>query len=299
MTHQNSYCARGNHPNYNTAAENVTFILQGKFAKAKSLRVWYSNLTQAQGQINPPDSQMFQKLQDLPVINNQVSIMVYPEDLYTLTTLTTGSKGQHNIPTPSPLPIPYTQTFDDETLYAPARLWYDQMGAWEINARAGGGGNVMRQVSTVWPACWGYSCDGPTTYFGPQALPSNTAIKMDVLAENTFGMTLDINGGSHIILCTNGTWAVNNHRSASGLNFNVGMWHNLEIQAYSNRVVVNWDGNTLYTDSSAHTPNNWYLRMQIDRYVNMAIDNFSLTALQEPLHDNHDHQHHHLAKLVF
>ena len=26
----------------------------------------------------------------------------------------------------------------------------------------------MRQVSPVWPACWGYSCTGPMTYFGPK-----------------------------------------------------------------------------------------------------------------------------------
>ena len=43
------------------------------------------------------------------------------------------------------------------------------MGAWEVQADPNKPGNkLMRQVSPVWPACWGYSCTGPTTYFGPQ-----------------------------------------------------------------------------------------------------------------------------------
>lgn len=73
--------ARGNNPYYSTAAENVTFVFKGSFANIRSVRVWYSNLSQEQGARNPPDSQLFQRLADLPVINNAVSLMVYPEEL--------------------------------------------------------------------------------------------------------------------------------------------------------------------------------------------------------------------------
>ena len=35
------------------------------------------------------------------------------------------------------------------------------MGAWEVQADPSKPGNrLMRQVSPVWPACWGYSCTG-------------------------------------------------------------------------------------------------------------------------------------------
>ena len=44
----------------------------------------------------------------------------------------------------------------------------DQMGAWEIHPVINGTGNVMRQMVPIWPVCWGYSCAGPTTYFGPK-----------------------------------------------------------------------------------------------------------------------------------
>lgn len=42
-------------------------------------------------------------------------------------------------------------------------------GAWEIQTDPSMNGiknQVMRQVVPVWPACWGYSCSGPTTFFG-------------------------------------------------------------------------------------------------------------------------------------
>jgi len=60
----------------------------------------------------------------------------------------------------SDFPLPYQQNFDNEALSAPPRLWYDQMGAFEIQPRVGGPGNVMRQVVPIWPDCWGYSCSG-------------------------------------------------------------------------------------------------------------------------------------------
>eukprot|EP01047_Picozoa_sp_COSAG01_P066182 COSAG01_NODE_9087_length_2561_cov_3.257920_4_plen_75_part_00 len=69
------------------------------------------------------------------------------------------------------------------------------MGAWEVQADPAKPGNkLMRQVSPVWPACWGYSCTGPTTYFGPKHFNSSGSagftIDIDVKLEKeaTFGI---------------------------------------------------------------------------------------------------------------
>ena len=64
-------------------------------------------------------------------------------------------------PPSKPFPLPFTQDFDKETISAPPAYWYDQMGAWEVQADPAKPTNhLMRQVSPVWPACWGYSCTG-------------------------------------------------------------------------------------------------------------------------------------------
>ena len=91
-------------------------------------------------------------------------LQVDVEEVYTITTLKTGAKGVASKPVPpsTPFPLPFTQSFDAESVSAPPAYWYDQMGAWEVQAGGEKGGKVMRQVSPVWPNCWGYSCTGPT-----------------------------------------------------------------------------------------------------------------------------------------
>ena len=55
---------------------------------------------------------------------------------------------------------------------------------------------VMRQVVPVWPECWGYSCTGPTTYFGPSIFNSSTSVAVDVRLEDSgssvHAMTIDM-----------------------------------------------------------------------------------------------------------
>merc|ERR1712048_1501720 len=134
------------------------------------LFVWYSNLTSGNAEgVNPPDEQLFQKQGTVKVgADGSVRLSVKVEELYTITTLSSGGKGGARSPPATAFPLTFKQTFDDEKINAPPKIWYDQMGAWEIqpSPTKDGRGNVMRQVVPVWPACWGYSCAGPTTYFG-------------------------------------------------------------------------------------------------------------------------------------
>ena len=125
---------------------------------------------------NPSDASVFKQLATLAIgSDGTVKVTVHQEEVLTLTTLTTGSKGVARSPSSpgAPFPLPYMQSFDVEAVHSPPKYWYDQMGAWEVAHAARGHGisvdddnQVMRQVVPVWPACWGYSCSGPTTYFG-------------------------------------------------------------------------------------------------------------------------------------
>lgn len=87
MSHENSACARGSNPAYQTASETVVLVLKGAFLEAAgaSLRLWYSNLTGGND-----SQQLFVKMKDIPVTDGKISLVLHPEEIYTITTLNTG-----------------------------------------------------------------------------------------------------------------------------------------------------------------------------------------------------------------
>ena len=73
---------------------------------------------------NPPDDQVFQKHKMLAVgADGSVHLTLEPEEVWTLTTLSTGAKGAGAAaPAEKSLfPLPFTQTFDDENVPSPAK----------------------------------------------------------------------------------------------------------------------------------------------------------------------------------
>jgi galactosylceramidase len=116
MDTADSTCARGSNPAVYTAEEEVKLHLMGSFAKAKKLHVWYSNLTSANDiRVNPDDEQVFVEKDPLVVAaDGTVTLTVKLNEIYTLTTLTTGSKGAKKSPPSKPFPLPFKQSFDDE-----------------------------------------------------------------------------------------------------------------------------------------------------------------------------------------
>ena len=129
-----SVCARGSNPDVPVYAENITLQLRGKFAAVKELQVWYSDMSHDEEEFgnNPNPDKLFIKKRPLTVgSDGTVNLTMLPNDLYTLTTLTTGQKGSRNSggkKVYSPFPLPFHQTFDDEAIDKPARYWYTQVG---------------------------------------------------------------------------------------------------------------------------------------------------------------------------
>ena len=177
MTASASACARGNNPDLPINAEHVTIQLDAGLREGVThVQVWFSNMSRDDGPHgNPDDDQMFVHLRSLPVgADGAITLptLFGRDEMYTLTTLTTGHKGSHPSRTAAdpntPLPLPHTQTFDDEAQNAPGRFWYTQMGAFEVlPARASGAASVaqdlaLTQTATVWPNCWNSNdCDPP------------------------------------------------------------------------------------------------------------------------------------------
>jgi galactosylceramidase len=293
-----SACARGSNPTEVSIEEEVTFHLKGSFAKASTLQVWYSNLTCVNGgntqsvaideagkiigeagpvaSCNPPDTQLFLRKTPIAVgSDGSFTIKVLPQEMYTLTTLSTGSKGAHTIPPATPFPLPFKQSFDDESISAPPKYWYDQMGAWEIvKSNTSARGQVMRQVVPVWPACWGYSCTGPTTYFGPSSFNSSTRISFDLLLEDHAAIT--IAAGAALVLNTSSAWSFQDEKGTD-LDFKIGTWNTVVMEIGAN-CSASFNGKVLA--SSSHKPGDgWSVKVSLDRYIFAEIDNFSIESM--------------------
>ena len=67
-------------------------------------------------------------------------------------------------------------------------------------------------MSPVWPACWGYSCTGPLTYFGPKSfnysagLTASIDIKLE--ADTAFNLVTDGGGAGVKLDSRDGTFSL-------------------------------------------------------------------------------------------
>jgi galactosylceramidase len=303
MTTDNSKCARGSNPPVSIASEDVVMILKGDLlaiAKEKGLKLWISNFSSGNDEgVNPDDSVVFiESLAPAIATDGSITIHCDPEHMFTLTTITTGHKGAASKPSPpkASFPLPFTQPFDDETVSSPPAIWYDQMGAWEVQPKSGvanikSGDNVMRQVSPVWPACWGYSCSGPLTYFGPSAFNASDSLTMtvDVMIEAMdakFSLGLGqgskgkMNAGIEIDSSA-GAWSLPGTTAKGSTSaFTKGKFHTIILEINSTSVAATLDGNVLGSGAcnSGVCADGLYIQMGLDKYVYAQVDNWSVSS---------------------
>ena len=303
MDYKTSGCARGKNPMGTTTAENATFVLKGAFlaaAKAQgSLQVWYSDLTD--GNDSPS---LFLKRAPVTVDpgSGAFTLSLRPGELYTVTTLTTGSKGNHTVPAHRGMQLPYLQTFEDETEHAPPRLWYDIFGAWEVHDSGDPArGKVMRQMTPIWPAGWhGPPHHGPTTYFGPGD-PRDTIVKPGVRV--SFGIWLDAdaelsltvgepagkgnpNPGKNLALSIDslsGNWTCGDS-AGTGARFAAGAWHNVSLSMPGSQkggggggggAQLSLNGTVLGSTGKGAIGS---LQVVLSRYIFAMIDDFSVVV---------------------
>ncbi|XP_067656751.1 galactocerebrosidase-like isoform X2 [Haliotis asinina] len=114
------------------ASENVTLQLQGSFASITSLNVWFTQLNIN----NLSDSHVFEKQPPIPVIDGKINLNLGVNQVYTLTTLTTGGYREYEEP----------------------YMMSPQTGAYEATTVGGDHDKVMRQVTTRRPVSWSTWC---------------------------------------------------------------------------------------------------------------------------------------------
>ncbi|XP_069064226.1 galactocerebrosidase isoform X3 [Pleurodeles waltl] len=154
MSHNHSVCIRPPLPYYNVSAQNATFSLQGSFNELSTLRVWYSQLDSTTGK-----DTLFKQLPPLKLSQGNFTLELGVDEVYTLTTVTTGNKGSFPDPPASqPFPTKYKDDFRVRNPpFSEAPNFADQAGVFEYFINSSDPGDhvfTLRQVLTQRPITW-------------------------------------------------------------------------------------------------------------------------------------------------
>ncbi|KAM6950300.1 galactocerebrosidase-like [Lycodopsis pacificus] len=155
MTRDHSVCIRPPLPPFNVTSQNATFHLQGSFASIKELQVWRSQFN-----FKTKKSSFFETLTPQKLFDGSFTLELAEDEVYTLTTMTTGQKGSYPDSPPSArFPKVYKDHFNVRNPpFSEAPDFADQTGVFEydINMTDPGGSRrasvSLLQVPT--PSWW-------------------------------------------------------------------------------------------------------------------------------------------------
>ena len=105
----------------------MTFNLLGQWKQTTTLYVWKTVF--GWNGMEQTNSTYFEQLAPIVVSNGQFTLTVNPDELYTITTLSTGNKA--DIPTPPasvPFPTTYSDDFESYNVSSEAQYFADQAG---------------------------------------------------------------------------------------------------------------------------------------------------------------------------
>ncbi|XP_036847426.2 galactocerebrosidase isoform X1 [Manis javanica] len=184
MSHKHSVCIRPPLPYFSVSHQFATFVLKGSFSEIPELHVWYTKLGK------PSQRHLFKQLDSLWLLNSSgtFTLELQEDELFTLTTLTTGSKGRHTLPPKSqPFPRSYKDDFNVvDPFFSEAPNFADQTGVFEYFVNTEDPGEhrfTLRQVLNQRPITWAADAHNTISIIGDYTW-SNLMIKCDVYIEN-------------------------------------------------------------------------------------------------------------------
>lgn len=183
MSHKHSKCIRPLLPYFNVSHQVATFVLEGSFSEITELQVWHTKLGTSS------DKFLFRQLDSLwlPEGSGSFTVELQEDELFTITTLTTGSKGSYP-PSPKSQPFPaiYTDDFNvDYPLFSEAPNFADQTGVFEYYMNTEDHGEhrfTLRQVLNQRPITWAADASNTISIIGDYNW-TNMTISCDVYME--------------------------------------------------------------------------------------------------------------------
>ncbi|XP_056446976.1 galactocerebrosidase isoform X2 [Gadus chalcogrammus] len=182
MTHDHSVCVRPPLPAFNVTSQNTTFQLKGSFASLAQLQVWRSRFN-----FKTQKPTFFEKLSPLKLSDGSFTLNLGEDEVYTLTSLTSGLKGSFPDPPPSaPFPTTYKDDFNvANPPFTEAPDFADQTGVFEYHINLTDPGPhvfTLRQVVTQRPVTWATDADQTISVIGNYKW-ENLTVSCDVFME--------------------------------------------------------------------------------------------------------------------
>jgi len=185
MTHNHSVCIRPSLPEYTVVAQHADFQLKESLSNIQNLMVWKTKLG-----FDGKSTTLFEQQSPIQLHNGTFSLHLYPDEVYTLTTLTVGHHGSHSPPPASkPFPLPYHDDFEKYNIGEEADHYAPQAGVWEVHqTNDAGHSKVNRQVVLSDPIYW-CSTGNSTINIGGDYSWSDIQVQVDVFVPSVNGST--------------------------------------------------------------------------------------------------------------
>ncbi|KAJ7990875.1 hypothetical protein DPEC_G00291440 [Dallia pectoralis] len=182
MTHDHSVCIRPPLPAFKVAPQNASFQLTGSFASIGELHLWQSKFN-----FKTEKPVFFKKLSPIKITDGSFTLSLDVDEVYTLTTITTGQKGTYPDP---PLSAPFPKVYKDDfniavPSFSEAPDFADQTGVFEYYVNLTDPGPhvyTMRQVVTQMPITWATDADQTISVIGDFKW-QNLTVMCDVFME--------------------------------------------------------------------------------------------------------------------
>ncbi|XP_061099659.1 galactocerebrosidase-like isoform X1 [Conger conger] len=296
MTHDHSICVRPPLPHFNVSSENATFQLKGSFGSMSMLQVWQSKFD-----FKTKNPTFFKQLNPLKISDGIFTLNLEPDEVYTLTTITTGHKGSHPAPPAStPFPKAYKDDFNVRNpFFTEAPNFADQTGVFEYYMNLTDPGLhvfTLRQVVTQRPVTWASDADQTISIIGDHSWQNQTvtcdvyieteksgglfiAARVDkagesvrnakgvfywVYADGTYKVTNDINGQTVLAEGLSGTRA--------------GSWHTLTLTVKGQYASGMLNGYPLWKNAVILGPQNGWAAIGTQSFELAQFDNFVIDA---------------------
>ncbi|GFO19229.1 galactocerebrosidase [Plakobranchus ocellatus] len=296
MTHNHSKCVRPPLPPYEVSPQNITIVLKGSFTSISRLNVWYSKLG-----FDGAEDQMFQRKEPLEFENGQATVSLGLDEIFTLTTITSGNKGSYpKPPEPKPFPLPYSDNFEGHHVSEDPYNLTPQAGCFEIvKSQDASHGLVVRQTVLNAPI---ESCPWSLTF--PIAIIGNYNWT-DIAVEVDFEIPT-VNGTKGVFVAARVDRGSCPTRSAQGIFFSVFPktdkfvvsndlaqtmilkqghleidistgWHKLSVTISGGKASGHIDSKKIFTVDMPRKPQNGWAAIGTDGFGYADFDNLRIT----------------------
>ncbi|XP_061701369.1 galactocerebrosidase [Syngnathoides biaculeatus] len=296
MSRDHSRCIRPPLRPYSVTSQNATFWLRGSFSSVQRLQVWRSRFN-----FGTKTPTFFERLTPLKLSGGKFSLGLAVDEVYTVTTMTGGRKGEHpDPPAPAPFPEEYEDDFDvPDAPFSEAPNFADQTGVFEYHTNLtdpGPHARTLRQVLTQSPISWVADADQTVSVIGDYAWRDAT-VQCDVFMERAEtggvfvavrvdrgGQTVRGARGVFFWVFADGTYKVTN--DLAGLTVlaegpsgtRAGDWYRLSLGVRGALAWGRLNGFLLWKNAVALTPSNGWAAVGTRSFEPAQFDNFAVKA---------------------